>query len=86
MSYIDYTRRSISDPVEMTLCLTKYECEVLLPFFEKAYKEISSKYEKYEDIHQGGEATDRQENLLEKYSDQKGKLENILSSIKDLLK
>jgi hypothetical protein len=66
--------------------LTKEECKILLPFFQKAYKSVKSKYEKYNDIHNGGEATEREENLLMKYSEQLERLESVLSSIDDILK
>lgn len=39
--------------------MTKEECKILLPFFQKAYKEVKSKYEKYDDIHSGGENSNR---------------------------
>lgn len=48
--------------------------------------EAISKYEKYNDIHNGGEATEREENLLMKYSEQLERLESILSSIDEILK
>ena len=37
MSYIDNTRRNFSSPLEKTVCLTREECKILLPFFRKAY-------------------------------------------------
>ena len=86
MSYIDSTRKSYSSPYEITVCMTKEECKILLPFFQKAYKSVKSKYEKYNDIHNGGEATEREENLLMKYSEQLERLESVLSSIDDILK
>lgn len=86
MSYIDNTRRDLSSPFEQTVCLTQGECKILLPFFQKAYKELQAKYEKYKDIQEGGEATERQQNLLYKYEDEMGQLESVLSSIKELLK
>ena len=67
---------------EITVCMTKEECKILLPFF----KSVKSKYEKYNDIHNGGEATEREENLLMKYSEQLERLESILSSIDEILK
>jgi len=82
MSYIDSTRRSYSSPYEITVCMTKEECKILLPFFQKAYKSVKSKYEKYN----GGEATEREENLLMKYSEQLERLESVLSSIDEILK
>ena len=51
MSHIDGTRKSYSSPYEITVCMTKEECKILLPFFQKAYKSVKSKYEKYNDIH-----------------------------------
>ena len=50
MSHIDGTRKSYSSPYEITVCMTKEECKILLPFFQKAYKSVKSKYEKYNDI------------------------------------
>lgn len=86
MSYIDNTRRSYASPYEITVCMTKEECLILLPFFQKAYKQVRSKYEKYEDIHNGGEANERQENLFIKYTEQCEHLESVLSDIDDILK
>lgn len=70
----------------MTVCITKEECEILLPFFKSAYKKIKQKYDKYEDIHEGGEATEKQENLRMKYTDELNGLESILSEIETILK
>lgn len=85
MSYIDRTRKSLVSAYEITVCITKEECKVLLPFFEKAYKEVKSKYEKYEDVHNGGEATERQENLRYKYLERCEHLESVLSTINTIL-
>lgn len=86
MSYIDNTRRNIGSPFEQTVCLTQEECKILLPFFQRTHKELQTKYEKYMDIQEGGEATERQQNLLYKYEDEMKHLESVLSSIKELLK
>lgn len=86
MSYIDNTRKSFTSQYEITVCLTKEECKVLLPFFKKAYNEVKLKFDKYDDIHKGGEATNREENLLTKYTEQYEHLESVLSSIADILK
>ena len=88
MSYIDNTRRNFSSSFELTVCLTKEECKILLPFFQKIHKELQAKYEKYKDLQEGGggEATERQQNLLFKYESEAEKIDSILSSIKDILK
>lgn len=86
MSYIDNTRRSSTSQCEITVCMTKEECKILRPFFKKAYKDAKSKYEKYNDIHDGGEATEREENLLMKYSEQLESLESVISAIDEITK
>ena len=86
MSYIDNTRRNFSSPLEETVCLTREECNILLPFFRKAYNTVKARYEKYEDIHFGGEATERDENLRQKYLEQSESLESVLSNMEFLIK
>ena len=86
MSYIDTTRQSRNHAYEITVCITKEECKLLLPFFKNAYKKVKQKHDKYEDIHEGGEATERQENMRMKYIDQLESIESILSNIDMILK
>lgn len=86
MSYLDYTRKDSNHPYETTVCLTKEECKTLFPFFKKAHKKIKQMYDKYEDIHEGGEATERQESLRTKYEEELGRIESILSNIETILK
>lgn len=86
MSHLDYTRRDANHPYETTVCMTKEECRILLPFFKDAHKKIKQKFDKYEDIHEGGEATERQENLLAKYEEELERIESILTDIETILK
>lgn len=86
MSYIDNTRRSSNHAYEVTVCITKEECKVLLPFFKNAHKKVKQKHDKYQDIHEGGEATERQEDKRIKYLSQLENLESILSDIDTILK
>ena len=86
MAYIDNTRRSRSDAWEVSVCITKNECNVLLPYIQKAYKSELEKCEKYEDIHQSGEATERQEILRIKYEEKAEHLGSLISAINDLIK
>lgn len=85
MSYIDITRRSLTSAYENTVCMTKDDRKILLPFIQKAYKEVKSKYDKYDDIHSGGEATERDVNLLMKYSERLERLGSLLYNIDDLV-
>ena len=50
MSYIDMSRKSVVSAYEATVCLTKYDCTLLLPFIENTYKSVSKKADKYEEI------------------------------------
>ena len=87
MSHIDGTRKSYSSPYEITVCMTKEECKILLPFFQKAYKSVKSKITKSIMIFtMEGRLTEREENLLMKYSEQLERLESVLSSIDEILK
>lgn len=86
MSHVDSTRRSRYHSYELTVCMTKEECEILLPFFREALKKVKQKYNKYQDIHEGGEATKRQENMLLKYTEKLEHLESIMLDINSLVK
>lgn len=56
----------INEPVESTgyseqmLALNQNEVKILLPVFERSLKEYQKRLEKLEDIHEGGEMTERQ--------------------------
>lgn len=84
MSYINRTRRSIASGYEVTVCITKDECKVLLPFIEKEHRDIKAKYDKYNDIHNDGVATERDENLRMKYLERYECLNSLLIDIKEL--
>lgn len=43
MSYLDYTRKDAGHAYETTMCITKEECKVLLPFFKNAHKKVKQK-------------------------------------------
>lgn len=71
---------------DSALCLTMEECEQLLPDMEAALKKSEKKYEKFRDIHEGGEATTRQQNLMVEAEDKMNTLSSVVSTIKELLK
>lgn len=86
MSYIDCTRGSKFDPLEDVVCLSKRECLQLLPLLKKIHKKVMAKYIYYNDVHEGGYSTTREDNLRVKYEDQLQVLEGVLAAIDDLLK
>lgn len=61
------------DPGEtfQVLALNQEEVKILIEILKgRVRKEVLIRYEKYKDIHEGGEATDRQCDLMEKYEEQ----------------
>lgn len=71
---------------DSALCLTMEECEQLLPDMEAALRKSEKRYEKFRDIHEGGEATTRQQNLMVEAEDKMNTLSSVVSTIKELLK
>lgn len=85
MAYLGESRKDMNSQWLFTLCLTANDCKLLLPIFEKRLKEAEKKHEKYYDIHQGGEATERQEDLLLKYEEEMIALESVVTSAKEMI-
>ena len=71
---------------DSTLCLTMEECEQLLPDIEAALKKSEKRYEKYRDIHEGGEATTRQQDLMIDAESKMKTLTAVVNTIYELLK
>lgn len=86
MAYLGESRKDMNSQWLFTLCLTAEECKLLLPLFENRLKEAGKKFEKYNDIHQSGEATERQQDLLMKYEEEMNALESVVASAKELIK
>ncbi len=61
MSYIGESRKRNNSPWEMVLCLDESDCKLLLKAAEKIAIRTQKNYEKWKDIHDGGEMTTRQE-------------------------
>ena len=62
------------------------ECEQLLPDMEAALKKSEKRYEKYRDIHEGGEATTRQQDLMIDAESKMKTLTAVVNTIYELLK
>lgn len=83
MAYLDYTRPDSSTAHKMSLCLTEEECKLLLPTVEKALKNVEKKYEKYKDIQDGGEASEKQQDKLWQYESEYECLTAVLLQMKN---
>lgn len=61
------------------LALTQSEVKQLVEILKgKVRSEVGRKYEKYHDIHEGGEATERQCVLMDKYEEQLNLIDRLL--------
>lgn len=66
------------EPLPM-LALNRYEIKLLAKILKgKVRNDVSRKYEKYKDIHEGGEASERQCNLMDKYEEQLNLIDRII--------
>lgn len=86
MAHIELVRIGKTPFWDSTLCLTMEECEQLLPDMEASLKKSEKRYEKYRDIHEGGEATTRQQDLMVDAESKMKTLKSVVSTIKELLK
>lgn len=86
MAYLDNTRPDSSKPFKLTLCLTFDECKLLLPTVSKAVKSTQKMYEKYKDIQEGGEATEKQQDKYIQYEEELNILEAVEYLISEVTK
>lgn len=63
----------------LVLALNQNEAKMLTEILaQHARRNVRKKYEKYKDIHDSGEATDRQNDLMFKYENQLNLIDNII--------
>lgn len=66
--------------------LSRTDCAFLLPFLKKNLQKENAMVDKYEDILEGGEATERQTDLLLKYRGRVEHMEAIIHEVEFLAK
>lgn len=86
MAHIEAVRIGRTCFWDSVLCLTMEKCELLLPDMEAALKKSEKRYEKYRDIHEGGEATTRQQDLMVDAENKMNTLTSVVNTMKELLK
>lgn len=70
MAYPCITQPDQNTPLRLTLCLTKEECGLVLPFVKRALKAAQRKYDKcIFQVPIGGTATDKQKKAIIKAKD-----------------
>lgn len=86
MSFIGESRKSYTSPWKIYLCLTKDDCKLIYKTVCKVEARKKTRYEKYKDIQDGGEATERQQTLLFKAQDEWDAVKGFKSDIEEFLK
>lgn len=86
MAYISLTIRTGEQYSDNSVCMNDDECRLILPFFKRIEKEILKKYERYKDIRDGGEATERQTDLLCDYGRNLESIQSVISACEELIK
>ena len=85
MSYIGESRPTYKSPWELVLCLNESDCKLLLKAAEKIAIRTQKNYEKWRDIHYGGEMTTRQETALMNAEEAREDADSLFSNIKAFL-
>lgn len=85
MSYIGESRQRNDSPWEMVLCLDESDCKLLLKAAEKIAIRAQKNYEKWRDIHDGGEMTTRQETAFMNAEEAREDADILFNNIKAFL-
>ena len=85
MCYIGESRNGNDSPWELVLCLEESDCRLLLKAVEKIATRAQKKYEKWRDIHDGGEMTTRQETTFMKAEETRDEADILFCNIKVFL-
>lgn len=85
MAYSGESRKGFGSPWQFTLCLDDKDCKLLLPLMEKRLKQAEKMYEKYKDIHESGEATTQQDNLMTKFEEEMSTLQKVVMVAKEII-
>ena len=85
MSYIGESRPTYKSPWELVLCLNESDCKLLLKEAEKIAIRTQKNYEKWRDIHDGGEMTTRQETAFMNAEEARKDADILFSNIKAYL-
>lgn len=63
------------------LAFSQDEVKILIGILKgRVRREVFSRYEKYKDVHESGEATERQIDLMNKYEDQLRLIDRIIEA------
>ena len=81
MSRIDYDCATRTHSIS----LNENDCKTLRPILIRAIKAAWKRYEKYSDIFEGGEATERQTDAMQKANEECRCLEYLLKNINILI-
>lgn len=64
MAFIGESRAGLDNPWKLYVCLNSEDCEIVLEAVGKVLARKMKTYEYYRDIHESGEATEKQQTKL----------------------
>lgn len=85
MSYIGESRKGVDRPWESVVCLDKEDCQLILKAVQKIAIRVQKNYEKWRDIQDSGEMTERQGTFLMKAEEARENADALFGNIKAFL-
>lgn len=86
MAFVGESRRNLQESWKNYVCLSKDEAQELLPLVDKLLQRTQKRWEYYNDIHESGEATSRQETARENLDEKIIRLESIKAAVNEILR
>lgn len=86
MAHLDNTRPHSGTAHYLTVCLSNYECKLILPEIKTALRRERKRYEKFKDIYDAGIATENQQNKMWDAEENVNILEHIINTAEELIK
>lgn len=85
MSFIGSSRKRYNAPWENYVCLTKEDCRMIQKYVDKIVENRQKRYDYYKGIHEGGEATSRQQTKMIKAEEELNQAMILKSDLKEFL-
>lgn len=86
MSFIGESRKDYKSPWNHFVCLDVEDCRLLLPALQATVKKLEKLKLKYEDLHEGGEMTQRQETAMMQAIESYDKASFVLNDVEEFIK
>lgn len=86
MSFIGESRKGIDSHWDTFVCLDEEDCQLLVKAVEKIAAKHQKNFEKWYDLHEGGEMTDSQSTRMMQAEDKMERSQALLSDLRSFIK